>query len=540
MNLIAEGIDRGNVRLILKESAEFTKAFNDLKGSISDFMGLIGTVGLEGMKEPYTNLQKLVVKAEQGLDDLPEEWSWDDQINALKATSKDSPPETLVSQIALSHDSNVNACKDAVITIAEFLEKNGKGLFKIGSAGLNIDEKFKKALKVPEFKLAQLTEKDFIFSLVGVDKVTDVKENEKAVKEAWKGVWNPTNKPNADKDWETFQNLLENLGKGIPDLYKECGKAIKNGKPSPEFEDQVPKKGLVSSLLSGLFAKKDPTRAAPEPVMGTGPDDPNGLLGMPFAKLSELVVGLLKMSGKASDAAAGSVQAIQDNQEAVAKEVWGEEVRDTLLKGYSEKPKDPQDLKGMPKTAKAMGAFEEILGKDKSPKIDDIKKIEDLTKKLASLEKYKFELQDDIDELFKILGIEVEEVEEEEEITPIEFDGKKHRTNELNDFIKKNLGTKWGREDVEFAFQVLKDEGLITLREGLRDSKADFKKEFLEKVKAKIEGGNMKPDNKKKSLERFDDKALEVLWKYFKEKGVQLNESVVFERWGVLAGIIKG
>ena len=103
MDLIVEGVDTGNVRLILQESAAFQSAFNELKGSIDDFVKLIGKVGLEGLKEPYAALAKAVDEAEQSLQDMPDEWEWKGQVNALKKPSGDSPPETMVSKIAVSY-----------------------------------------------------------------------------------------------------------------------------------------------------------------------------------------------------------------------------------------------------------------------------------------------------------------------------------------------------------------------------------------------------------------------------------------------------
>ena len=44
LDLIVEGVDSGDVRLILQESAAFQSAFNELKGSIDDFVKLIGEV----------------------------------------------------------------------------------------------------------------------------------------------------------------------------------------------------------------------------------------------------------------------------------------------------------------------------------------------------------------------------------------------------------------------------------------------------------------------------------------------------------------
>ena len=113
------------------------------------------------------------------------------------------------------------------------------------------------------------------------------------------------------------------------------------------------------------------------------------------------------------------------------------------------------------------------------------------------------------------------------------------RTRALVDFGKKN-GVKITNTTAQYAYHVMRDEGLIKLRESFGESKEAFKKEFLEKVTKKINSGNKKQDNKDKELKKFTDEVLDVLWQYFKSKGVQLNENHLIQRWGVLAGIIKG
>ena len=530
MDLIVEGIDTGDVRLILTESAAFQSAFNELKGSINDFVKLIGQVGLEGLKEPYANLDKLVGEAEQSLQDMPDEWDWKGQVDALKKPSGDSPPETLVSKIALDHDTNVNACKDGVIAIAQYLEQF-KGLFNVGSAGLSLNEKFKSVLRVDQFRLAQLVDPDvFMFELVGVQRGSNQEENDKAVKEAWKGLWDEDGK-GEDKKYTDFVNLMQKLSKGMEQLWKDCGKAIESGKPSDDFQNEVPKKGLVKSLLGGLFGGSSPTKIDPAKVMGSKPDDPKGLLGMPFDNLSALVVGLLEMAGAASEASSGVIDEIDNTQEDIVKDIPSKEVRDLLIKGYDEKPKDEQDFEGMPKTTRAMLSFQEIMDSNEFT-VDAISKIEDLPQKLSSVnpEPMKpYTSEEEIDELLGILGIESPEKEEEEEPQV-----KEYKKDEWAAFFGKEAESQIGDAQGEVIGRALEDLGLLKLTE----SSQLLNEGLVEDLIAKIEEyTDIKPKLKKAILKslRNQDK---IDW--IKSK-IELQESFrLIDRWGVLAGIIKG
>ena len=508
MDLIVEGVDTGDVRLILQESAAFQSAFNELKTSIDDFIKLIGEVGLEGLKEPYSNLSKMVGEAEQSLQDMPTEWDWKGQIDTLKKPTGDSPPETMVSKIALDHDTNVNACKDGVIEIAKYLEQY-KDLFNVGSAGLGLNEKFKSVLKVPQFALAQLVDEDFMFKLVGVDKGTDQKQNEDSVKEAWKDFWDPEGK-GEEKKWTDFTNLMEKLAGGVPDLFKSCGQAIEKGKPSDDFQSEVPEKGLIKSLLGGLFGSSSPTKIDPVKVMGAKEDDPNGLLGMPFENLSALVVGLLEMSGAASDAASGAVEAIGDNQDELAQDIPGTDVRDKLIKGYGEKPADEQDLKGMPKTARAMGAFREILDK-REFSMGDIQKIDDLPQKLTQLKDNKYESEDEIKELLEILELTPEADEEEtvEKDSPLDV---------LANFDNLEDGDK------EAWLDQAEEDNMI---DGEGEAKEDNTQEEVDKIVSVIVD-----DLSDEQEQELEDSLLP------EEEEEKVEET--FRRWGEIAGIIKG
>ena len=552
LDLMLEALDLGSPRLILEANAKFVEGVKGLKSSIEKFSKLVGEAGVEGLKPTYEALYKEVQELEGKLDEVPDSFSYKDQLKLLAASDDDAAPEAMVTKIALAHDANVTGMKDAIIEISKVLE-GMKEVFSVGSKGIFLQPEFQKLTAKPEevyLGMFGMPAENVLNALAGQDapKGTDGYDEEELeqAKEHWAPIWNA----DGNQDDEKFNSFIEGfrkVGEGINKAYEAAGKAIQNAKPSPEFQDEAPKEGIMASLMGGIFGSMkggSDIKADPKLIMGDDPYSEEGLLGIPFSKLSGLVSGLIEMSGNATEAATAAVKVVKDNQEEQTDPDEALKLKKYLIDKYDEKEGTPEDY---PQAFKAMAAFEVIFKgaenvsmkavKDKGPELKGLLSQVEIPKDETTTVKFE---DDEIKRLLDILEIEAGEDEEEEEITPVEFDGKKHRTNELKDFIKSSLGANWGRDDVEFAFQVLKDEGLITLREGLRDSKADFKKEFLEKVKAKIEAGNMKPANKKKSLARFDDKALEVLWKYFKEKGVELNESVVFERWGVLAGIIKG
>ena len=510
LDLIVEGIDRGDVRLILSESAAFQSAFNELKGSIDDFIKLIGEVGLEGLKEPYAALDKAVASAEQSLQDMPDEWDWKGQVDTLKKPTGDSPPETMVSKIALDHDTNVNAVKDAVIAIAKGLEPFPE-FFNVGSAGITMTDGFKGCVSFPaETALFQFATDDWIYIVTGVDKSTDQAENEKKMKEHWKPMWDPKD-TGEEKKWTDFQVQLDKLRTSIESLYDACGKAIQNGKPSDDFQAEVPDEGLVKNLLGALFGGGGGgTKIDPKKVMGDTMSDEKGLLGLDMNRLSALIKGLLEMSGAASDAASGAVEAIDKNQQELEQDIPSKEVRDKLIKGFGEKPKDEGDLPGMPKTSKAMVAFQQILDK-KDFTLKGISEIEGLKEKLAKVKQDPYTKEEDVDELLEILEL----TSDDSEGTPdnIEDDLKDLLANVEDDNLKDEL------------VAMLQDE-YIDGEEGEIKPKEDNDTDDLVKDLEALDD----PDGE------VDDELKQGLVDLLDPE--KLPES--FVRWGKLAGIIKG
>ena len=508
MNLIVEGVDSGDVRLILQESAAFQSAFNELKGSIDDFVKLIGDVGLEGLKEPYAALAKAVDEAEQSLQEMPDEWDWKGQVNTLKKPSGDSPPETMVSKIALDHDTNVNAVKDGVIAIAKFLEPFPE-FFNVGSAGISMTDALKKCLSFPEeIGLWEFGVDDWMYTITGVEKSSDQTENEKKMKEHWKPLWDPQG-TGEDKKWTDFQGQLEKLSSGIPKLYGAAGEAIADGKPSDDFQAEVPDEGLVKNLLGALFGGGGGTKIDPKKVMGQDFADPEGLLGLDMKRMSVLITGLLEMSGAASDAASGAVEAIDKNQQELAQDIPSKEVRDKLIKGYGEKPKDEGDLPGMPKTSRAMVAFQQILNK-RDFTVKDISAIDGLKEKLAKVKQDPYTKEEDVDELLKILELTKEDegsdvdIEEDLKVILDDIDDEDVKSDLIellkDDYIEGEGEEVKPKEDADL-------DGLLKDLDELEDPDGEINDDVREELKALLE-----PE--------------------------ELPES--FVRWRQLAGIIKG
>ena len=510
LDLIVEGIDRGDVRLILSESAAFQSAFNELKGSIDDFIKLIGEVGLEGLKEPYAALDKAVASAEQSLQDMPDEWDWKGQVDTLKKPTGDSPPETMVSKIALDHDTNVNAVKDAVIAIAKGLEPFPE-FFNVGSAGITMTDEFKGCVSFPEeTALFQFATDDWIYIVTGVDKSSDQAENEKNMKKHWKPMWDPKD-TGEEKKWTDFQVQLDKLRAAIESLYDACGKAIQNGQPSADFQSEVPDKGLVKNLLGSLFGGDSggTTQVDPKKVMGNSMADEKGLLGLDMAKLSALVVGLLEMSGAASDAASGAVEAIDKNQQELSQDIPGEDIRDKLIKGYGEKPKDENDLEGMKKTTKAMVAFREILDKREFT-LEDVKKIEDLPEKLSKVST-PYTNEEEVKELMEILELNEKKEETQRDI--------------IEDELKDMLG-KVEDDDLRSELQAMLQDQYLEIEDGEVKPPEDLNTDELLADLDKLDDpeGDLDDDFKGELTSLLDPE--------------ELPES--FVRWRELAGIIKG
>ena len=552
MDRILEGIDTGNAKLISEAaSEEFKGAFNKLKDSIEKTAGLVNDANIAGLQEPYAKLMAQIAEAEKGLDEVASEWSWADQIELLKKPSEDSPAETMISAIALAHDANVNAVKDAVIVIAEYLEKAGKGLFVVGNQGLEINPKFKELIS-DEFSLAMFSDDDVMAKLVNVDPKDPAfaEEGEEAVADAVKEKYAELHGGDENK-WKELQGTFKSLMDGIKTLHGECGERIKNGKPSKEFQNAAPNDGLMKSILGALFGSSGGSDVDPQKVMGSGPEDPKGLLALPFDGLAALVKGLLELSTEASESATEAITAIDDNQEEIEKGVTSKELRNILMKGYGESPKDPSmpaDT-GTPKTARAMGAFENMFDKGKDITVEMIEKnVDSVRQRLENPEGegdvvklFKFQ-SDEIDELFEILGLKGGEGEEIQSVELPLRKGGNHKApmDDFKKFAKKSGVTYKGpKAALKAMWDVMEEEGLVTLRESFGESKAAFKKEFEQKVHKKIDSGNMTTDNKNDAKKVFTPDFLDIIWAYFKSKGVQLNESRLFDRWGVLAGIIK-
>ena len=226
-------------------------------------------------------------------------------------------------------------------------------------------------------------------------------------------------------------------------------------------------------------------------------------------KLSALIKGLLEMSGAASDAASGAVEAIDKNQQELAQDIPSKEVRDKLIKGYGEKPKDEGDLPGMPKTSRAMVAFQQILNK-RDFTVKDISAVDGLKEKLAKVKQDPYTKEEDVDELLKILELTKED---EGSDVDIEEDLKGILDNIDDEDVKSDL------------IELLKDDYIEGEGEEVKP-KEDADLDGLLKDLDELED----PDGE------IDDNVREELKALLEPE--ELPES--FVRWRQLAGIIKG
>ena len=523
MDLVLEGIDAGNSLLIEAASSEFKAGFEGLKGSVQDFQKVVTDVGLKGLIEPYQALQKQLDAVD--LDKVPETFSYEQEIKMLKKPSGDSPPETMISSIAMNHDINVNACKDAVIVIAQWLEKFGQGLFTVGTQGIQMKPEFQQLVKVDNFALGMLSgdPKDILSNLAQIDKPQD-EEGMAGLKDHWKPLWDVDQK-GEDANWQKYVDLIDGLGKNIAKAYEEAGKAIQNGKPSQEFQQEVPKKGAFAKLFGGLFKSKDASKIDPQAVMGKDAADANGLLGLPFEKLSDLIVALLEMSAGASEAAQGAVEEINNNQEKNEKDEEVIAFEEKLIDLYDE---TKGDLQKSENAARALVAFEKILGKDTPVTEKNVMALDSMAVAKALKEKFNYE-QDDIKRLFELLEIEFQSDEEEEEDTGSVKEFKRDDWKQLHG---RDGESKIGSASGDLLGRALEDLGHLKLTESI------LAEGIVEDILEKIDGYDDVDDKIKNSLKKSLNQADVVEWL----KGtIELQESFrLIDRWGRLAGIIKG
>ena len=140
--------------MILESTNEFKAAYETLDASVKEFTQVIGNAGLEGLKEPYTKIAADLDIVGSKINEVPNEFSYEDQMKLLKNKSEDAPPQAMLTIAAMNHDTNVNAVKDAIIAIAGWLENTGKGIFTIGTQGVQLNPKFEECLNVESFSLA--------------------------------------------------------------------------------------------------------------------------------------------------------------------------------------------------------------------------------------------------------------------------------------------------------------------------------------------------------------------------------------------------
>ena len=259
--------------------------------------------------------------------------------------------------------------------------------------------------------------------------------------------------------------------------------------------------------------------------MGKDAADANGLLGLPFEKLSDLIVALLEMSAGASEAAQGAVEEINNNQEKNEKDEEVIAFEEKLIDLYDE---TKGDLQKSENAARALVAFEKILGKDTPVTEKNVMALDSMAVAKALKEKFNYE-QDDIKRLFELLEIEFQSDEEEEEDTGSVKEFKRDDWKQLHG---RDGESKIGSASGDLLGRALEDLGHLKLTESI------LAEGIVEDILEKIDGYDDVDDKIKNSLKKSLNQADVVEWL----KGtIELQESFrLIDRWGRLAGIIKG
>ena len=490
MDRILEGVDTGDVRLILESTNEFKAAYETLDASVKEFAKVIGDAGLEGLKEPYVQLVKDLDFVKGKINSVSDKFSYEDQMKLLKNKSEDVPPEAKLTIAAMNHDTNVNAVKDAIIAIATWLEKNAKGIFTIGTQGVQMDPKFQECLQsstpfsLGMFALAKddATKNALLHNLVGMEygrQSADEDEQQLAdLKEKWKPFYNPDGKEEGEEAnrWKEFKELIFGLCSGAEGAWKEAGKAIQAGKPSPEFQNQV--KGFsegLQSFVGGLFKGDSKGKIQPEKVMGSKPEAEDGMLMMEFEKFSALVVKLLEMSKKAAEVAEQSGEAVQAQEEATKPSEEVEEYKKKLQDLFDESDDQINNEKSV--VMNLLKNLQEILGKPPTEEL--VSKIEDLGTKLQDIYNDDQKVQD----IMKKLGSDTEEGEGEEENTD-DVDG-----------IKAFLKEKLQPDDLENMIKDLMDNNLMDETGKITPTGDSGKEETIDNI-IEITGSDLSDDDR--------------------------------------------
>lgn len=559
MDLILEGIDTGNTLLIEAATNEFKAAYEALSASVEDFAKVIGEAGLDGLKDPYTALVADLGKVGEKLNHAADKFSYADQMKMLKEPS--DKPEALLTVIAMNHDTNVNAVKDAVIAIAEWLEGAGKGIFTIGSQGIQLDSKFKSCLKSnTPFNLSMFamagkddgTKNALIHNLVGVEYgavSSDEDEGiEESLKDGWKAFYNPDGKEGDEESnrFEAFKETMFGLASGAEEAWKAAGKAIQDGKPSPEFQKQAEGFGSgLKNFMGSLFkSSKSDGKIDAKLVMGEKPDDPKGLMALEFGKLGTLVGQLIEMSQTATDVAEQAGEAVDAQQEATKPP---EEVEDFKLKlaDAFDESKDKLDSPDS-ETMQALETLQDIIGSP--PDAKNIKNVENLKDKLEK------ELNDEakVQSILKALGMGDDSGEDGEE--GIGFDPMKIAIGSLKDLMSDKMGSGEGApfnsKDKNMLNRALAKMDMVMLEAyEAGKTKDEFIQDLiqtLEELQPSDAGVNKNQEskwneNKKKLIKKLsDDTRIQAITDFIQsELKYQLAERAK-TRWGVLAGIIKG
>ena len=541
MDRILEGVDNGDTSLILESTNEFKAAVEALDASVKEFAKIIGAAGIVGLREPYEALAKQVAEVATKINEVGNEFSYADQMKMLKEPS--NKPEAALTSAAMNHDTNVNAVKDGIIGIATWLDSSGKGIFTVGGQGVQLNPKFKECLRTPfNLSMFALAAKDdstknaLLHKLVGVDygsvSADEDEDIEKDVKQGWSSFYNPDGKEGDEesKRWKEFKELMFNLAGGAEDAWKAAGKAIQEGKPSPEFQKQAEGFGSgLKNFVGGLFKGKSDGKIDAKSVMGSSAEDSEGLMAIDFEKFGALVGQLIEMSKKATEVAEQSGEAVEAQQEATAPSDVVDAFKQKLADALDDTDLDNPESE----TLQALKTLETILGKP--PTEDDIKKIDNLPEKLDE------ELKDPqkVNQILQALGIDRDSETEDSEVDE-NPNVKEFSKDVWKGFFGKGGESKLGDGTGEVIGRALKDLGYLNLTESIER----LNEGFVEDLIAKVEEYTDIDDALKKAVLKKLMKQGAIDWikgKLELDEEEELQESIqLINRWGQLAGIIKG
>ena len=526
MDKTNRAIDNGDVRVIIEAAAEFEQGVADFK------KGLDAVLQISNINPTkLSSLANIVKQAQSSIKNvktnkLPNSFSFK-QAMALRTGKGDK--ETNVTPIALAASkvsTAVEGTKEAILVIAEWME-GYSDIFGISSAGIEIKAPFEKNLS--EVSLASIAGKSgleiaklFAGSEMGKDAqdeegnpVTDEQEQVYAhFKQGIDALAEKTKKEPLEATSE-FLSSLESMGKGLAGVHQTCVKSISEIEVDDGVQQIVRGQGWFKKLFSGTDDYKVSPKEAANICGKSEKDSSTGLFSLSMEQLSQVVQGLIEISGDVMEKSTSAIEGVAQQGDQVL---------------------DPN-----PKQEEAMEDASEVLG-DKNKAGDYIARLEDEdlvdaeNPDIGTVPREKIEsvltdmdVNDDAkDEIVDKLTDE--EAPEDEETSKV----KEFKKSDWAGFFGKGGESNIGDGAGQVIGRALEDLGFLKLTESL-----DLLNEgFIEDVIAKVEEYNDIDEKLKKAVLKKLKKQGSISW--IKDK-IELQESFrLIDRWGQLAGIIKG